>query len=80
MVKILIGLLLCFSVMFAEWGSWANNQIRYTGDSGTSISTATRSGYTAGSIKVRWQPLGVIHPIQVTPPHFSAGCNGIDIS
>lgn len=39
----------------------------------------TRSGYTGGSMRLRWGDTGTVTLVNITPPRMSVGCDGIDI-
>lgn len=79
--------LMLTSSLEASWGDFAKstidsykNDISSRSTSAYTFKTQTTMGGQGPSMRVRWRPMGRINPINVDPPKFSVGCNGIDLS
>ncbi len=75
---VLVAMLVEQSYALPDWVK--DNMVKTSTDSGY-YETQTRGIYSLGSTSIRFKEMpGVITPFHVTPPRFSIGCGGIDIS
>lgn len=62
------------------WTAWAKGNFTGSTEYAHSIKTQKTTTLSGGGVRVRWGDLGTIRPVNITPPSFSVGCNGMDFS
>jgi len=62
------------------WTAWAKGNFTGSTEYAHSIKTQKTTTLSGGGVRVRWGNLGTIRPVNITPPSFSVGCNGMDFS